>query len=270
MIVEKRSVLSATAFGQHGGVRPLWLMGLLAAVCLVWVLSLRDEQSAPPAPDFSEVPAGKERKVAFFAYLLPLIEARNSEILHLRQQLEAWAAAPDAMNSFDESRLQAVVENYGLEPFAPSDTRGWDELLRRVDVVPPSLALAQAANESAWGTSRFAREGNNYYGQWCFTNGCGLVPSARGAGQGHEVKVFDSAAASVSSYIHNLNTHQAYRELRQHRAQLREQGKMLNGPALTPGLRRYSERGEHYIQELNAMIAFNNLDQYDGQVADNP
>ena len=155
------------------------------------------------------------------------------------------------------------MENFGGTPAE------WETLLRRVDVVPPSLALAQAANESAWGTSRFARDGNNYFGQWCFEQGCGLVPKRRDEGRAHEVATFSSPVESVERYMANLNTHDAYRPLRERREQLRESEAPITGIQLAAGLEKYSERGEEYIAELRSMIRFNNLGAYDKvQIAD--
>src|SRR5690606_11880502 len=132
-------------------------------------------------------------------------------------------------------------------------------LLRRVDVLPSSLVLAQAANESAWGTSRFAVEGNNYFGQWCFTEGCGLVPDRRLSEASHEVKAFTSAGESVEAYFMNINTFGAYQGLRLMREELRRSGQIIDGLTLAEGLESYSERGEEYIEELQSMIQFNEL-----------
>lgn len=136
-------------------------------------------------------------------------------------------------------------------------------LLRRVDIVPPSLALAQAANESAWGTSRFAREGNNLFGQWCYTPGCGLVPMRRELGGRHEVKRFDWPYDSVASYVHNLNTHPAYRGFRQTRESLQDESQTLSGLALLDGLRSYSERGPEYLTAIRNIIVKNDLQSRD-------
>jgi Bax protein len=130
-------------------------------------------------------------------------------------------------------------------------------LLRRVDVVPETLVLVQAANESGWGTSRFALEGLNFFGQWCFRRGCGIVPENRPDGMNHEVRIFKSVNASIRSYLRNINTHAAYLELRLLREQRRAEGKDIRALDLTPGLLSYSERGEDYIDELNAMIRVN-------------
>lgn len=137
------------------------------------------------------------------------------------------------------------------------------ELMRRVDVIPTSLVLAQAANESGWGTSRFAREGNNIFGQWCFDEGCGLVPNARGEDASHEVRAFASVDAAVRAYFRNLNTHPSYEDLRTLRASMRMQGLPLNSMVLARGLTRYSERGMDYVKELQDMIRINDLRERD-------
>jgi Bax protein len=129
--------------------------------------------------------------------------------------------------------------------------------LARVDTVPLSLVLAQAANESSWGQSRFAQEGNNLFGEWCFREGCGIVPEQRSAGKSHEVAAFDSVNASVRSYLHNLNTGRAYAALRKLRQQARAAGEAPKAMVLASGLARYSERGLAYVHEIKAMIRSN-------------
>lgn len=136
-------------------------------------------------------------------------------------------------------------------------------LRKRLDVIPPSLIMAQAANESAWGTSRFATEGNNLFGQWCFTKGCGLVPTARGEDATHEVASFSSPYRSVRAYIQNLNRHPTYQQLRELRHSDRNDNEALSGLELAGGLLGYSERGEDYVKEIRSMIRYNNLEFYD-------
>ena len=131
------------------------------------------------------------------------------------------------------------------------------ELLLRVDEIPTSLVLAQAANESAWGTSRFAQDGHNYFGQWCFKQGCGITPSNRAPGATHEVKRFNTPMDSVHAYFININTHRAYKTLREIRASAE---KPVSGVLLADGLLNYSERKQAYIDELKSMIISNNLE----------
>ena len=126
-----------------------------------------------------------------------------------------------------------------------------------------SLALAQAAKESGWGTSRFAREGNNYFGQWCYKAGCGIVPASRAPGRTHEVEAFDSPAESVASYMRNINTHSGYKSFREARKVQRSEADALSGVALAAELSQYSERRDAYVAELRQLIVGNDLDRLD-------
>jgi Bax protein len=237
------------------------LIAFAAPIVLALVMGFAVQR--PGVPDFQGYVAGPERKQAFFEYLLPLVEQRNQEILQTRRRLQSWNRNRHAIGGWDERRIKVLAQRYRVDAFDIHSDADWQTLLRRVDVVPPSLALVQAANESAWGTSRFAQQGYNFFGQWCFEAGCGLVPSSRDAGKRHEVAVYDSPRGSVESYIRNLNTHAAYRPLRELRAQLRAADKAVTGAKLAAGLERYSERGSEYISELRAMIRHNELSQYD-------
>ena len=145
-------------------------------------------------------------------------------------------------------------------PERPDDAPG---IMAEMALEACTIALAQAAKESAWGISRFDRLGNNYFGQWCFVAGCGLVPEARNTGASHEVAAFKSVRESVRRYMNNINTHPAYADLRNRRASLRSEGNDISGLALAPALIRYSERGQEYVSELQAMIRGNELQQYD-------
>ena len=129
----------------------------------------------------------------------------------------------------------------------------------RVDIIPASLVLAQAANESAWGTSRFTLEGNNIFGQWCYEEGCGIVPRRRAAGATHEVRRFETIEEAVAAYFVNINTNPVYQYLRELRAQMRVQQLELNPLVLAFGLGRYSERGGNYIDEVQSIIIQNDL-----------
>ncbi len=135
------------------------------------------------------------------------------------------------------------------------------ELEQRVDVVPGALLIAQAAIESGWGTSHFAREGNNLFGEWCFEEGCGIVPRSRSAGANHEVRRFPSVLHSIRSYVRNLNSHPAYAELRTRRARARANGSAPSAQDLAGGLEKYSERGMAYVEEVRLVIRANDLDQ---------
>ncbi|MFC0444804.1 glucosaminidase domain-containing protein [Pseudidiomarina halophila] len=215
-------------------------------------------------PDFAGYQQSADKKQAFFGFLAPLVEAENALIREQRSGLEAlytkWRLKPDSLSQEQLSWLEYLAKRYRVEFSIASEAEAEETfalLMRRVDVVPETLVLVQAANESAWGTSRFATEALNLFGQWCFTEGCGLIPAARGEEATHEVQKFDSINASIRSYLRNLNTHPAYFEMRQLRAEQRERRADIRALDLTPGLLSYSERGEDYVEELNAMIRVN-------------
>ncbi|MBF0248597.1 MAG: glucosaminidase domain-containing protein, partial [Alphaproteobacteria bacterium] len=165
----------------------------------------------------------------------------------------------ERLPAVDRLWLAVMADRYDV---ARDDIAG---MLKRHDVVPPSLALAQAATESGWGTSRFALEGNAVFGQWTFTDSHdGIVPQDRQDGQSHRIRAFDSLYDSVYSYVINLNTHQAYREFRDMRADMRRHGMRLDGLRLADTLHRYSERGADYVLDIQNIIQTNDLEQLDG------
>jgi Bax protein len=131
---------------------------------------------------------------------------------------------------------------------------------RRIGIVPESLVLVQAAKESGWGTSRFAREGNNLFGQRCYSPGCGLVPRNRASDAEFWVAEFDSVHESITSYVMNLKTHAQYRDFRIRRQQLREAAQPLTGLALADGLLGYSELGQSYVDEIRDLLRYNELE----------
>ncbi|MBE0483201.1 MAG: glucosaminidase domain-containing protein [Bacterioplanes sp.] len=212
-------------------------------------------------PDFSVYTDVNAKKDAFFNYLLPLIEQVNYEIAQERQYILSAQARYPKLTNTDQEKLQALGKKYSIE-----EAEGkllMTQLLHQVRPVPTSLILAQAANESAWGTSRFAVQGNNLFGQWCFRKGCGLVPQGRGEGQIHEVAKFATPLHSVRSYVRNLNSHWSYVDLRQLREDEIDSNGYATGHHLAAGLIRYSERGEEYIEEIRSMIRFNQLERFD-------
>ncbi|MEH6356978.1 MAG: glucosaminidase domain-containing protein [Marinobacter sp.] len=214
-----------------------------------------------PLPDFSGYADTDEKKAAFFDFLFPRIVLVNSRILLEREYLDALAVKSEFTGK-EKQWLKNEAERLRID-FAPAGKAQIAKLKKRLDVIPPSLIMAQAANESAWGTSRFAVEGNNLFGQWCFTAGCGLVPLSRVSGASHEVARFSSPYRSIQAYIQNLNRHPAYQPLRDIRLTDRKQQEPLSGKEMAAGLELYSERGEEYIGEITAMIQHNNLTVYD-------
>ena len=202
----------------------------------------------------------KERKEIFIKTILPLVLRANDEIRSARQRvllLSERARRQSVLTANDRAFLNRLAAQYG----APEGDL--DELRRRVDVVPASLALAQGAEESGWGTSRFARVGNAVFGQRTFRKGEGLVPLKRSPGQSYEVKAFNNLYTSVRSYVMNLNTHSAYGKFRAKRAAYRGTGQPLNGYALMGTLNSYSERGQKYIDTIRVIMRANSLRDFD-------
>jgi Bax protein len=216
-----------------------------------------------PLPDFSNYTQVKQKKSAFFDYILPLVKKTNQLILADRKDLEALANNESELSFFQRRKLNQIAENYFVDTQDRDDKEVVEQLLLRVDPVPPSLALAQAAIESAWGTSRFAVQGNNLFGQWCYKKGCGLVPLQRNSGSQHEVAKFSTVSDSVESYIRNINTHRAYKDLRVSRARLRSAEITASGHQLAENLLEYSELREKYVHEVQAVIRINKLAKYD-------
>jgi Bax protein len=210
-------------------------------------------------PLFAEIDDVVTKKQTFFDYLRPSVEAQNQIIIHDRQFILAVIDKIDndlGLSGSDNERLNSILEYYQYD--VKSFTRNTlTPLLKRVDIIPVDMVLVQAANESGWGSSRFAIDGFNFFGQWCFTEGCGLVPLARADGKSHEVAVFDSPKESIIAYMINLNTNSAYRLFRSIRADLRAQKIKLTAEKLVYGLINYSERKDEYIDDLLDMLKHN-------------
>ena len=213
-----------------------------------------------PMPAFHEIPAGPERKQAFFNYLAPIVRDINSEVEKRREALFALEQQMENGGSPDEDALDwlnRMADRYRVDAKAPAQQVA--VLKSRIDIIPVSLALAQGALESAWGTSRFARQGNNIFGKWCFTEGCGIVPAQRRADATHEVASYDDVADAVRDYIHHLNSHPVYEPLRERRAQARQEDRSPSGTDLAAGLEKYSAKGKGYIKLIRQVINANNL-----------
>jgi Bax protein len=204
-----------------------------------------------------------DKKQLFFRGIAPLILRSNELILKDRSRLERIRSSfgsGDSIAEMDQTWILKLADLYKvkIEYKHLTDTE-IEELWLRVDMVPPSLALAQAAEESGWGTSRFAAEGNAVYGQWTWGKNA-IVPEQQRKELGnYGIASFASLQESISAYMRNLNTHNAYSELRSRRATLRENGEKITGMVLAETLTRYSERGEAYVETLQSMMEYNKL-----------
>jgi Bax protein len=212
-------------------------------------------------PDFASIRDVKMKKREFFQYIYPAIEQENKNLLQIRADVAVMIEAIFLEeNLLDEQHtlLNSLIMKYKVsKKYSP--LQQLNELLLRIDVVPIELVLVQAANESAWGTSRFAKIGLNFFGMWCYKKGCGMVPGGRDTGAKHEVAAFNSLEHGVQRYLHNINTNNAYTVFRTIRGQLRAQEQPLSPQILATGLLRYSIRGIDYVLEITEMIRHNQM-----------
>jgi len=216
--------------------------------------------------DFGEIYSVERKKRLFRNVMLPIIRLENERLQSRRRRVQ------DLIDAYEADRLSAdqkqelrslrnqyeVVneENHGTEV----TTAHLNILKRRIDIIPVSLALAQAANESAWGTSRFSLEANNIFGEWIYNQDRGLKPREVDESAPHRIRIFEDLRASVRSYMHNLNSHHAYDQFRQLRAQHGDSNDPLQ---LVQGLKGYSSKGEEYIDMISGLIENNDYRRFD-------
>ena len=255
-----------------GGVIAL-VFGITGLILLVWPnevpLSKEVTSEIQPVtvlPDFGSNSSVQERKISFFDYLEDYVVAANAELEAERTaivRIMSLASRDGEISDADHLMIGGFYDRYGVKTDNLLSQHSFDKLLLKVDQVPVSLALAQAANESAWGTSRFAITGRNIFGQWCYREGCGIVPNNREGGARHEVRSFNTIAESVKAYLFNLNTSSFYEDFRLVRGEMRVTGRELNSFELAFYLNSYSERGESYIDEIQTLIEQNFLTDRD-------
>ena len=197
----------------------------------------------------------KKRKDFFIQIVLPLVLKENNNIKIDRKRLFS-IINKNNNSSLEKKWLESKYKQYGVT------SKDLSTLKIRMDEVPVSLAIAQAAKETGWGTSRFAQEGNALFGQWTWS-GEGLKPKEADKNEGHKVMKFNVLQASVRAYQRNLNTHSSYVEFRKARAKLRDQKKPLDSIVLSKYLNEYAETGEQYVDVLQKIIKQNNLKDFD-------
>lgn len=218
------------------------------------------EQSVPPLVlkelpnDFGKVLSVNKRRELFLRALLPIVLIENQRLREQRE-LATWLLEDKlpAKGSHMHDWLTKVAKRLRVrgDLNKPAVRK---KLLIRLDEIPPALALAQAAIETGWGSSRFALEGNSLFGQWTFVKADGLKPENRNSDATHLVASFPDLRASVRAYMRNLNTSNAYHEFRTFRAKARTAGEPLRAYELATHLHRYSARGENYITEIQRII----------------
>ncbi len=209
------------------------------------------------------------KKNLFFSILLPPILKVNDIIRHDRKRLKKIILGITLGNDISErdyywltkKLVQYKVKVIDIQDFVHRTGDILETLLNRVNIIPPELALAQAAQESGWGTSRFAQKGNALYGEWTWENGCGMVPTRREKGKTHRMKCFKSVIEAIDSYMLNLNTHKAYTALRHERRAFRDD-QVIDVMPLVETLVNYSEEGQAYVEKIKNIIRINKLKDF--------
>jgi Bax protein len=205
--------------------------------------------------DLETIQSNKLKKETFIQIVLPLVVAENERILEDREKLKVLSVKKFTTDLEKQWMRQKLLE-YKVKK------GDLNELMYRMDIIPTSIALAQAAKESGWGTSRFALEGNAIFGQWTWS-GKGIAPLDRESNKNHKILKFPILRASVKAYQNNLNTHKSYKSFRDKRLKLREKSNKLNGLELTETLKNYAQTGSEYTKILNQIIKQNRLTDFE-------
>ena len=208
-----------------------------------WLNSLK-------APEFDKIEDVQEMKKTFFNYLLPEINKKNNEIQLIRKKV--------IEKDLSKEELTKLYKKYRI-----NEDSEIAALLEKIDIIPPSLVLSQAALESNWGRSRFAKFYHNYFGLWCFKKGCGVIPKKRDKGDTHEVAKFSSPEKAVDYYFLSINRNKSYGVLRKIRQNKRSKGQSITGLSLSEGLTNYAEIGYEYVDRIRRVITSNELSKYD-------
>ena len=201
----------------------------------------------------------KDRKKKFIADLFPIIQSANQDIIEKRNIFFEIKKKVESnnLNVLEAAILKKLFNEYKVK------NNDLAELKKRIDIVPISLVIAQAAIESGWGTSRFAQEGNAYFGQKVVGIKVNGIKPNNSEDPLIKVRIFENLNDSVKAYLNNLNTHFAYKNFRKSRNELRYFGKTLEGIILVNQLNKYSELGNEYIYNVQEIIRKNNLDKFD-------
>ena len=207
-----------------------------------------------PIPQFSQIRDIKTKKLSYFDYIGQTSKQIN-QVIAIQRQFLLSIQNKASISTAEQLAFNYLSSTYQVKNAPQSEMI--KRLLHRVAPIPTPLVQVQTANESGWGTSRFAQKGYNFFGLWCYQTGCGFVPQQRSVGMSHEVARFDSLASAMYRYKLNLNRNRAYRKLLDIRARHMSDDSFALSYAMIGGLEAYSERGDAYITELRNMLEFN-------------
>ena len=209
-----------------------------------------------------------QKKKQFVKTVLPLIINENQKILSNRNDLiilRAKLTENNSLNNYELNKLRKISKKYKIEFDNEHKMEIIDKLLLRIEIIPNSIVLAQAAIESGWGSSRFAQEYNALFGEYTYDNSKGVVPLERKNGDTHLIKAFNSYNNSVTSYFNNINSHYAYEDFREIRNIMRERNNFSNINLLVERLNTYAE-DENYIKTIKQVIKTNNFSIFDQKI----
>ncbi|MDC0044995.1 glucosaminidase domain-containing protein [Pelagibacteraceae bacterium] len=210
----------------------------------------------------------KDNKKKFVRTVLPLIINENQKILSVRNNLIFLKNKLSNNYSLNKSELQILKKLSKNHKIKYNNSHKLDvinNLLKKVDIIPNSIVLAQAAIESGWGSSRFAQDFNALFGEYTYDSNKGVIPLERENGENHLIKAFNSYNSSVESYFNNINSHYAYEQFRELRKVMRERNNFSNVTLLVNKLDTYAE-DENYIQTIRSVIKNNNFEIFDKKI----
>lgn len=235
-------------------------------ITLVLCNALLEARASGFGEEYYNIYNTKQKKAAFVNILLPKIEQAQKAIVSDRIFIQKFFRKYLFTNSFrsrsDIVRLIKLRKKYRIKQMYNEG-----EYLEKIDTIPVSLVLAQSAIESAWGESRFTREGNNIFGEWTWGK-IGIIPDGRDEDARHKLRIFKNLDASIAAYMLNLNRHYSYKEFRKLRAVHRAQGKIFTGLAAAPTLTKYSQMREVYSRLIARVIKGNKFSRYEKRRAE--
>ena len=232
---------------------------MIKLLILVFIQLVSLEATGLPI-DYYEIKNSKEQKKSFFNILAPMIKKEQKKIIEDREFVKQYFTS--GLFGFNNDKLDILRLIKIKKYYKIKNLYSYDDYLSKIDTIPTSIILSQAALESGWGKSRFVRKANNIFGQWTYS-GKGLIPKNRDENAKHRIKIFATLQDAIKAYLRNINTHWAYKDLRKKRESLHKSKMVINGLDLYDQYINYSQIREEYIKRLKKMILHNNLLIYD-------
>ncbi len=236
------------------------LTKVFLAIFLIFSLNL----SAKGMPsEYYAIKNTKKAKEYFSEYIYKLTKKENIRILEERNFVKKLLSSNDAKTNITKEQLNKLTELQ--KRYRIKKLYNLKSYMLKIDVIPPSMSIAQAAVESAWGKSRFTKKANNIFGHWTYNSKNGIVPKRRPAGSKHFIRVFPNIQSSLRAYMLNLNRHTAYKSFQKKRYQTRTKNKNPMGMELSQTMLKYSGIGKKYLAILKSVIRKNKLQKYDNR-----